>query len=216
MKKLLLSLFFVCTSLLMFAQEGDTFKGFKLGLTAHPNFGYMKSDMQGVKSNGLRAGFTYGLIGDFAFAENYTFSTGLKMTTINGQTETKNLIEDFQSIYKLQYIEIPLEIKLFTNQKQGMRFFGEFGLGNAINVKARQDIKPADNTIMAKENIDIGDDIAAYRGSIIIGGGAEFALGGKTKMSTGLTFDNGFTNVLAKKDEKLKNSYIGLNLAVYF
>lgn len=216
MKKLLLSLFFVCTSLLMFAQEGDTFKGFKLGLTAHPNFGYMKSDMQGVKSNGLRAGFTYGLIGDFAFAENYTFSTGLKMTTINGQTETKNLIEDFQSIYKLQYIEIPLEIKLFTNQKQGMRFFGEFGLGNAINVKARQDIKPADNTIMAKENIDIGDDIAAYRGSIIIGGGAEFALGGKTKMSTGLTFDNGFTNVLTKKDEKLKNSYIGLNLAVFF
>ena len=50
MKKLLLSLFFVCTSFLLFAQEGDTFKGFKLGLTAHPNFGYMKPDMQDVKS----------------------------------------------------------------------------------------------------------------------------------------------------------------------
>lgn len=216
MKKLLLSLFFVCTSFLLFAQEGDTFKGFKLGLTAHPNFGYMKPDMQDVKSDGLRAGFTYGLIGDFAFAENYTFSTGLKLTTINGQTQTKNTVSDFQSIYKLQYIEIPLEIKLFTNQKQGMRFFGEFGLGNGINVKARQDIKPANNATVAQENVDISDDIAMYRGSIIIGGGAEFALGGKTKMSTGLTFDNGFTNIRTNSNGKLKNSYLGLNLAVFF
>jgi hypothetical protein len=216
MKKLLLSLFFVCTSFLLFAQEGDTFKGFKLGLTAHPNFGYLKSDIQDVKSNGLRAGFTYGLIGDFAFAENYTFSTGLKLSTINGQTQTKNSTLDYQTIYKLQYIEIPLEIKLFTNQKQGIRYFGEFGLGNAINVKARQDVKPSDNLTPAQSNQDINKDIDSYRGSIIIGGGAEFALGGKTKMSTGLTFDNGFTNIKSNGTGKLKNSYLGLNIAVFF
>jgi hypothetical protein len=217
MKKLVLSLFFVCTSALLFAQSGDTFRGFKLGITAHPTFGYLKIvDNNGtVKSDGMRAGFCYGLLGDFAFAENYTFSTGILLTTVNGQTVTTGLLE-YQTIYKLQYLEIPLKLKLFTNQKNDMRFYGEFGLGNGFNISAKSDVKYTNNAMPTQENVNISNNIYTYRGSVIIGAGAEFTLSGKTKASAGLAFNNGFTKVEQLASGTLKSSYIGLNLAVFF
>src|SRR5690606_14839771 len=119
MKKLLLAAIFTLAATMLFAQ--DTYKGFKLGITAHPNFGWLKSEIDGVKSNGLRAGFSYGLVGDFYFADNYAFTTGLKLTTINGQTENENAPDKGkQLIYKLQYIEIPAKIKLTTNEMNGL------------------------------------------------------------------------------------------------
>ncbi len=197
----------------LFAQEADNFKGFKLGLAAHPTFGYIKSDISGVNSNGIRLGFSYGLLGDFAFAQNYAFSTGLKLTTINGQTETAQSNNSVLETYKLQYIEIPLKVKLMTTEASAMRFYGEFGLGNGINVRAKQDTKAAAG--LSADGIDIYDNIAIYRASLIIGGGAEFKVGEKTRVMTGLSFDNGFTDI-KKGTGTLKNSYIGLNLGVFF
>ncbi|TAF44117.1 MAG: PorT family protein [Sphingobacteriales bacterium] len=216
MKKLVFGLFFICTSVLIFAQEGDTFKGFKLGIAAHPTFGYLKinGENAAVKSDGLRAGFSYGLLGDFAFADNYTFSTGILLTTLNGQSITVNNPIETKTIYKLQYIEIPLKLKLFTNQKNDMRFYGEVGLGNGINIGAKNDVKSSNNT--EQKDVNISSSIAAYRGSVIIGGGAEFAISGKTKASAGLAFNNGFTNIQNTAGVTTKNTYIGLNLAVFF
>ncbi len=218
MKKLVFGLFFICASALLFAQDGDTFKGFKLGIAAHPTFGYLKINGENakVKSDGLRAGFSYGLLGDFAFADNYTFSSGILLTTINGQSVLSNMGNDTKTIYKLQYIEIPLKLKLFTNQKNDMRFYGEVGLGNGINIGAKNDVKSSDSSIPEQKNVNISSSIAAYRGSIIIGGGAEFAISGKTKASAGLAFNNGFTNIQNTGGVTVKNAYIGLNLAVFF
>ncbi len=217
MKKLLFALFFVCTSVLLYAQTGDTFRGFKLGIAAHPNFGFLKVvDNNGtVKSDGMRAGFSYGLLGDFAFADNYTFSTGILLTTVNGQTVTTGVLE-YQTIYKLQYLEIPLKLKLFTNQQNNMRFYGEFGLGNGFNIGAKNDIKYTNNAMPMQENVNVSSNIYTYRGSVIIGAGTEFALSGKTKASAGLAFNNGFTKVEQLESGTLKSSYIGLNLAVFF
>jgi hypothetical protein len=214
MKKLLIAALFCFSATVLFAQE-DTFKGFKLGLAAHPTFGYIKSDVTNVESDGLRAGFTYGLLGDFFFAQNYAFSTGLKLTTINGQTKSTAATNNGeQQIYKLQYLEIPAKIKLYTGENDDLRFFGEFGLGNGFNVRAKQDIKGGSGTTTT-ENADIYKSTSFYRASLIIGGGVEFGLGEKTKLATGLTFDNGFTDIKSG-DGTLKSSYIGLNLTVFF
>ncbi len=212
MKKILFATILCFSTSIIFAQQEDTFKGFKLGLTAHPTFGYIKSDVQGVETDGLRAGFTYGLLGDFYFAQNYAFSTALKLTTINGQTKTSSTNE--QKVYKLQYIEIPATVKLCTSENNGLKFFGQFGLGNGFNVRAKQDIKGLSSTPI-QENLDIYKTTSFYRASLIIGAGAEFTIGEKTKLAGGLTFDNGFTDIQSGAGT-LKNSYLGLNLAVYF
>lgn len=215
MKKLLFSLLFSFSCLLVLAQD-ESSKNFRLGLTAHPNFGWIKSDIQGEESDGLRAGFSYGLIGDFYFTENYAFSTGLKLSTNNGQTVGSFGDMAFipTSIYKLQYIELPAKLKLTTNETNGIKFFGEFGLGNGFNVRAKQDVKDANGNIMT-ENVDIFKETSFYRASLIIGAGGEFTVGEKTALVAGLTFDNGFTDIKSGNGT-LKSSYLGLNLAVFF
>lgn len=212
MKKILFSLLFTVCSTLLFAQDQSN-PGFKLGLTVHPNFGWLKSDNQGIKSDGLRAGFSYGLVGDFYFASNYAFSTGLKLTTINGQTKSELSSNNGErDIYKLQYIEIPAKLKLTTNELNNMKFYGEFGLGNAFNVRAREDIKGF-GTPVSDQNIS--NQISFYRASLIIGGGAEFLVSDKTSIAVGLSYDNGFTDIQSGSGT-LKSSYLGLNLTVFF
>ncbi|HEX7368013.1 MAG TPA: porin family protein [Pelobium sp.] len=208
MKKLLLATVFALSTVTLFAQ--DTYKGFKLGITAHPNFGWIKSDVPDIKSDGLRAGFSYGLVGDFYFADNYAFTTGLQLSTINGQTVNESALhKGEQRIYKLQYLEIPAKVKLVTSDMNGLRFYGEFGLGNAFNVSAKQVVKGGVGTATAD------DDIAFYRASLIIGGGTQFYVGEKTAIDVGLSFNNGFTDI-RRGTGTLKSSYLGLNLAVYF
>ncbi len=208
MKKLLLAAIFTFSSIALFAQE--TYKGFKLGISAHPTFGWLKPDITDVESDGLRAGFSYGLVGDFYFADNYAFTTGLKLTTINGQTQTTGGVDKgLQRIYKLQYLEVPAKIKLVTSEKNGFRFYGEFGLGNAFNVSAKQE---------TKGTVPVGtkdEDIAFYRASLIIGGGTQFFVSDKTAVDVGLSFNNGFTDI-QRGTGTIKSSYLGLNLAVYF
>ncbi|TKC00239.1 porin family protein [Pedobacter cryophilus] len=214
MKKILTSTFLILTTFFVFAQE-ETPSQFRLGLTAHPTFAWIKSDIQGIKSNGLRAGFSYGVLGDFYFAENYAFSTALKLTTINGQTESELVANaGEQQTYKLQYIEIPLKLKLSTNESNGLKFFGEFGLGNGFNVRAKQDIKSANNSTIESDK-DIYSETAFYRASLVIGAGAEFKVGEKTSIVGGLSLDNGFTDIKSGSGT-LKSSYLGLNLAVFF
>lgn len=212
MKKILFSLLFTLCYTFLFAQDQSNTR-FKLGLTAHPTFGWLKSDNQGIKSDGLRAGFSYGLIGDFYFASNYAFSTGLKLTTINGQTKSElSANNGEQDIYKLQYIEIPAKLKLTTNELNKMKFYGEFGLGNGFNVRAREDIKGSATPV---SNQNISKQTSFYRASLIIGGGAEFLLSDKTSFTAGLSYDNGFTDIQSGSGT-LKSSYLGLNLSVFF
>lgn len=211
MKKLLLTLTALFFVTLVKAQYGES--DFKLGLSAHPTVGWIRSDINGVESDGMRFGFSYGLLGDFLFAENYAFSTALKLTTINGKTEENNATS--KSIYKLQYIEIPAKLKLLTNDNDsGVRFYGEFGLGNAFNVRAKRDVKST-NQSLAQEEADIFKEISFYRGSIVLGAGAEINTSGKTRLMAGLTFDNGFTDI-KKGSGTLKSSYLGINLGVFF
>ncbi|RRN76955.1 PorT family protein [Pseudoxanthomonas sp. SGD-10] len=208
MKKLLLTLTALLVVTFAKAQYGES--DFKLGLTAHPTVGWIRSDINGIESDGMRFGFSYGLMGDFLFAENYAFSTALKLSTINGKTEEENGFS--KSIYKLQYIEIPAKLKLLTNDNEsGVRFYGEFGLGNAFNVRAKRDVK----STTPQEEEDIFKQTAFYRGSIVLGAGAEINTSGKTRLMAGLTFDNGFTDI-KKGSGTLKSSYLGINLGVFF
>lgn len=215
MKKLLFSTLLLLVAYTGKAQSEDGGSDFKLGLTVHPTMGWIRSDVSDTKSDGMKFGFSYGLLGDFLFKENYAFSTGLKLTSINGKTEEKiNTVTNNKS-YKLQYIEIPAKLKLLTNENgEGIRFYGEFGLGNAFNVRARQDVKSNDPS-QVKDNDNINKRTTFYRGSIILGAGAEILISGKTKVQTGITFDNGFTNI-QKGGGALKSSYLGINLGVYF
>jgi len=224
MKRILTGLLFTLLTTSGFAQyNAEPYYGFRLGLTAHPTIGWAKPETG--KSNGVNLGFSYGLMADFNFAENYSFTTGLTITTINGKTSEINpgpyhdaslypatTVYDLK--YKLQYVEIPLTLKLKTEKIGDVRWYGQFGLSNDFNIGARQDVSVAGKVLYddlhAKKNINF------YRAGLIIGGGVEYDVAKNTSVTTGLTFNNGFTDISDDKSRSVKNHYLGINFGVFF
>jgi long-subunit fatty acid transport protein len=191
----------------------------RLGLTAHPNFGFLK--VENGKSNGISTGFTYGLMSDNEFEENYCFSTGLLITTINGSGAIINYAPyhigtattDYDVKFKMQYIQIPLSIKLKTDEQNDMKWFGQFGLTTDFRISAKQDVQRANQTIA--DNVNASDYTKFFRAGMIIGGGAEYRLSGKTSLMGGLTYNNGLTNI-GKKEQTIKNHYVAINFGIFF
>jgi opacity protein-like surface antigen len=215
----LLLLFFTGSA---FAQDSSSpYYGFRLGLTAHPTIGWVKPDIG--KSNGVSLGFSYGLIGDFNFTQNYSFATGLTVTTVNGKSTeivTQNNASGPDSQmeillkYKLQYIEVPLTLKLKTVKINEVRYYGQFGLSNGFMIGAKHDVDITNG--MSEKDVNFKDDIKFYRAGLIIGAGAEFEVSGNTSITTGLTFNNGFTDITKDKGVTVKNHYLGINFGVFF
>jgi len=212
---------FICLVLLMlsvssYAQDQSSpYYGFRLGLTAHPTIGWVKPQIG--KSNSVSMGFSYGLLADFNFTQNYSFATGLTITTINGRTKEARTVSneppaqtEVQLKYKLQYIEIPLTLKLKTVKIDDVRWYGQFGLSNDFKIRGRQDVNVKADSEYASENIKF------YRSGLIIGAGAEFDVKANMSIATGLTFNNGFTNITGDKDNRIRNHYIGINFGVFF
>lgn len=225
MKRLFPGLLLLLLTTKLFAQDiRIPDYSFRLGLTAHPTFGWVKPEVG--KSNSISLGFSYGLLGDFNFAENYSFSTGLTITTINGKsTEVRNVVApavgtnplpanqaEFELKYKLQYIEIPLTVKLKTQKLNETRWYGQFGLSNDFKVGSKLDTK----TTGQPEIKDGTANVKFYRAGLIIGAGGEFDISGNTSIVAGLTYNNGFTDITSDKNTSVRNHYVGLNLAVFF
>lgn len=224
MKKVIIAIFLLFSTIATFAQNyAAPGYGFRLGLTAHPTLGWLKPETG--KGDGLSIGFSYGLLGDFAFAENYSFSTGLTVTTINGKStelnpnlyhvnEGTNQQTAYDLKYKLQYIEVPTAVKLKTNKIGELTWYGEFGLSHGFNIGARQDAYGRGQSLA--DDADIKDFTKFYRAGLVLGAGGEFDLDGHTSIVAGLTFNNGLTNIVKDRDRSVRNHYVGINFGVFF
>ncbi|WP_113663083.1 porin family protein [Pedobacter nanyangensis] len=214
MKRIILAMFLMVATTQVFAQV-------RLGLTAHPNFGFLK--IENGKGSGVSTGFSYGLMSDFEFAENYSFATGLTVTTINGKGTALNYQPyhgiaatnaEYDVKFKMQYLEVPLSVKLKTDEQNDIRWYGQFGLTADIRIGARQDVKSNNNTALA-DDVKAADFTKFLRAGMIIGGGMEYRMSGKTSLMGGLTYNNGLTNI-AKDGASIRNHYVGLNIGVFF
>lgn len=196
-----LLLFIVLSPLFSFSQEENE-KNFQLGFSLSPTFSWLTSDGSNLSPDGGRVGFSYGVLADFGFAKNYYFSTAFTLTSLNSEAE----IASTSTIFKLQYIDIPLTLKLKSNPSNSGRFYGQFGLATGINVSAKADD--------SGETSSISSDVNALRLGLIAGGGAEWNLGRNLNAVTGVTFNNGLTKTF--KNFNSKNPFISLHLGVFF
>lgn len=234
MKKLIL--LSTLLSLVYFSQSqvSDTTKdltaesSFRLGLHFTPTIGFVKSDKKYVTSGGSSIGYNFGLIGDFKFGDNYYFGTGIdivsspvKITvdTLKDQTGT------FGGVllkYKLSYIGIPLTLKLKTKEIHYMKYYGQFGVEPQFNINKKVNVNKGQyagtDFVAPSETLfsNYNDDISFIRLGLIIGGGIEYSIGGKTSLVAGLSYNGGFTGINKEKDLKITNSYVALTLGVLF
>lgn len=187
----------------------------QLGFTTSPTFGWLtfpSGQTPNIEPDGMRAGFSYGVLADIPFSDNYYFSTALTVSTLNAKAAEPGVST---SIYKLQYLEVPLTLKLKSIEVDNRRFYGQFGLNTGINIGSKQDIMFTNSATPDEKNRDIGDLVNLFRAGLVLGGGAEWKMGENMNLLTGLTYSNGFTDVF-DGEAKAKNSYIALNLGIFF
>ncbi len=190
-----------------------------------PNISWMKPTAStddekdfGVKSNGTKLGFTYGIMADYFFAPNYGLISGIQITSTGGKiiatakdpTPQKNKVISADFDYSLQYLEVPLALKLRSDMINGFRFFGQAGLTAGINISKKADytvtyydtgtttLKSVSDT-KAKITGDFGA-IAPILFEMNLGAGLEYPVSNKLMVYLGLFFNNGFAPDATKPD----------------
>lgn len=216
MKNAILACALLCTSVLN-AQDG---KPVRFGLSVAPNIGWISPDKKDIKSDGSVMGFNFGLLADFRLGnDNYALGTGLfYMTKVGGKfTYVPNDSSSFQVNARMQYVQLPLTMKLKTNEIGYITYFGLIGADLGLNVGAKADhTHKSGRTTTEVSDDDFSDNVSLFRAGLKVGGGLEYNFSGNTSAVVGITYNNGFTNVFDKDYSKGKLHYVELALGVFF
>jgi Outer membrane protein beta-barrel domain len=189
-----------------------------LGFAVTPVVSFLSApNDQSVTASGANLGVGIGVFGDYYFAENYAITGGFNFCTNQGGTlaytkggqvlrkttftDTKNNEglwgTDTKLTYKNQYLEIPIGIKLRTEETDGLRFYGNpvatFGFrtqsqGNISGTILRTN---ATSEKLELSNENIGPDMAIMNISVGVGLGAEYRLAERTTVYGGLYYAHG-------------------------
>ncbi len=198
----------------------------RIGFKADPTITWLGPKESFVTKDGSKFGFSYGFVLDFIIDPNYAIATGLQIAHVGGKIKTKNDIGLFEeglspqeNTYNLnlQYVEIPVALKLKTNPINNLTYWGQFGTYLGINIGARLNGSVDGKTEFKKEKVT--SDIQPINAGLLLGAGVEYPLNDKTTLSVGLGFQNGFVDVTKNSkwnDGKVILNNLALRASVYF
>ncbi len=198
MRKHLLFTLVYLLSLVLSAQKTN----FKLGLKLAPILSntrvQLDDELFEIENDGNAVKLSFGLIMDNQISDTYAFSTGL----IYMPKEARVLIASGDSLnaeeqYKLQYLQIPLTLKLYTNElKPDLKVY--FQLGGALEIKVYEEALATDESITAFHPIDV---------PVILGSGIEFRAGLTTTIFGGFSYQRGLLNIVKDTDIPLDEDF---------
>jgi hypothetical protein len=214
MKKIVVSLALIL-GLLAGAQAQEAVRfGFQLS----PTFGWMSTDKNTVTTNGTNLGLKLGLIGEFYFQENYAVTAGLGFAFNAGGTllhdrageywiksgneipdECRNFFRNNPPDLKtsIQYVEIPVGLKLRTREFGYLRYFVEPNLGLGFRTQATGDIRNAGDEC---NDLNIREDVALLNVFWGIGAGVEYSVSESTSLVGGIGTQFGFVDTSRGED----------------
>ncbi|MCB2196555.1 MAG: PorT family protein [Bacteroidetes bacterium] len=219
MKKYLFISILLLSTIQIFAQHSNL----RFTVFVDPKFTWMNSDYTSIENDGSKMGVNIGLNVDKFFADNYAIMTGVSINNVGGNL-TFNMDKSLKTNggdqdlligstveYKLQYINVPLGLKLKTNEIGYWTFFTHLGLNSGINIKATAEVDDVD-----LQNENISDEIRLFNLGYYIGAGAEYSIGGNAAIVVGLTYTNGFVDITDGEDSKVTLSNIAIRLGILF
>ena len=196
----------------------------KFGVYIAPQFSWFSPEAKEVKTDGSIVKLSGGLVVNKFFAENYAISTGLAIAGQGGKlsysANANNSLEIYDSTYNLsgktvkystQYINVPLGLRLQSNEIGYMRFHVLVGFTNQFNIGA----KATDLTDSDFEDDDIKAEVNLYNLGYYFGGGIDYALGEDTSAFLTIVYESGFTDVL-KSDPRINSRVISLRVGINF
>lgn len=219
MKKILL-LFFIC---LLIYPSKQIKAQVRFGLKFSPSIAWLKPNSKGILNDGARMKFSYGAVVEYTLTSKYAFATGVDIAYKGGLLKTTYEGNNHSTTnYRLQYIEIPLTMKMRTSELGPVMIWAQIGVAPAINIRALADVSGVDSL----KNNYIRSRISPVMAAMYIAIGTEYPLQENTTLFAGFTFNNGFTNIFKKSwknDEgmEIKNNrticnYLALTFGLMF
>jgi Outer membrane protein beta-barrel domain len=212
---------FICFVLLIssisaFAQD----QNYQIGIKIGPTYSNVRTKTEGantsIERDGASINFMVGAFVDIPFRENYFFHTGINYTAKG----TKVTIQDgtylggtpFSEEYNHESIQIPLLLKLYTNEiLLDTKLFFNFGLVPEIVLNSSDD-SPTNILIEEFNTFDFSGNF---------GGGMEYAIGVNTKLFASLNYYLGFLNQVKTQNTSfdefsLKSNLLSLEFGIKF
>ena len=217
-------------------------KPFKFGFKLSPAISWLSPDAKDYDQGGSAFTFAWGFVSDITLMDHYYISTGFNVSYFKGKLSYPNqFINDEDGLmvpydgtldrtYNLRYIEVPLALKMKTNELvDNFQFFGLIGLNTGFNIRAKANDHFSGtyealgtNLKYNEEKVDIKKETAAAKASLIVGAGTEYVIDDSVSLIFGINFNNGFTNVLkgsnslTAEDARAIPYYFELNFGVIF
>lgn len=216
MKTYFLSLTFCFFTTIVLSQEA------RFGFTVSPSFSIANVDaatndgMDAVNytddTNG-NTGIMYGAMVDYDFTgeDRYYLHSGVMMHhtgfEVDYTVNTQQGVVSEQSEVNVNYIEVPLILKLKTDDIGYLRYFGQFGLNNAIKIGQKVESGNRGRALT---------DAKSFNAGLNVGGGIEYAISQQTSAVGGIYYVNGFSNVFDSDAGSIKQNQLAIRLGVYF
>ncbi len=219
MKRILLIITFLGTLFSLSAQSTRV----KFNVELDPQSAWFRSDEVSVEPDGSIIHLHAGLNMDYYFAENYAFVLGVGINNLGGNllyadsTEFSSKgeslwIEPGQTVKQnLQYIDIPIGLKLKTEEMGYATYFLQLGFNPMINLNAK-----ASSEVASLDKADIKESINTFYLGYHVGLGIEYNLGGSTSLIGGIRWSAGFTDVTNNDRANITMNSISLHLGVLF
>ncbi len=172
------------------------------GVHADPVISWFSTDISKVKNDGARPGFNFGLTFNNYFTKNYSISTGITLMHTSGRlVSTDTLFLKFtnsnvkvlpgkQVVYKIQYLAVPIGLKLQTNQIGYLTVFTDLGFVPKVAISRRADLP-----YLGISGENALNELRIFNLSYHITGGFEYSLGGSTALVFGIDFDDNFLDI---------------------
>lgn len=213
-------------------------KNIRFGLKANLSIDWMKAENQKkFTSDGSGLGLGWGAQLEYRLNKTLSVVTGFGLQTAKGKIDylggtssdslyyILNKDEEFQTFdtanftgnevyllrnrsYKINYITIPVLLKMKTKEIGYFTYYGQFGLNLGFKTKA----KVTDNVSSTTSNtdseveikdLDLNSGASFARAGLIVGGGAEYNISGSTAIFFDLTYNYFFSNAVSKSDKYL-------------
>ena len=202
---------------------------FRMGLHLLPSIAWLDARDGSTVSDGSIGRFGFGFTADIMFADNYAIGTGVnvfrnggKLTTIERLTgdpldlanDTTQFVVQRERTLTQHWVELPVSFKFRTREIGHITYWGQFGLGLGLNLRATADDRVQyrfrnDPLVIAGsewvedlvtgeieyQDVPVEDEVALMRAAMIVGLGIEYNLSGKTALLLGATFNNGLFSV---------------------
>ena len=199
----------------------------KLGLKFSPAISSTRSSLvdtlYDVEPESSAFKFSIGLIYDHELTETYFLSTGLifvpkqiafTVTEELNQPTAKAPAEATQE-YRLNYLQVPVSLKLFTNEIQpDMRIFFQVGMAPEIMVFSEP----------VEEEYNLVEEFKGFDTSILFGSGVEYRVGVNTTLFGSVTYQRALMNTIKtvnfdfqeQEELYLRSTIVSLDLGIKF